>query len=60
MRVCWAQGQFGLHLQHHLEWQATPPIVPTMNRTKDVTVWIKPGVFVVKKVLVAQGNSFVV
>lgn len=46
------------HTQHMLEWQEVPPTASDHNRTKDVTVWIKPGVFVVKKVMVAKGNIF--
>lgn len=41
-----------------LEWQAVSPQKSNLKRTKDVTVWIKPGQFIVKNVLVAPGNTF--
>mmetsp|Transcript_15665 Transcript_15665/g.30078 ORF Transcript_15665/g.30078 Transcript_15665/m.30078 type:complete len:137 (-) Transcript_15665:490-900(-) len=46
------------HMQSHLEWRAVTPESSSKDRTKDVTVWIKPGVFVVKNVLMAPGNIF--
>lgn len=53
------QGLGYEHKQLQLEWQSVGPIVPSRTNTKDITVWIKPGVFVVKNVLVAPGNIFV-
>jgi len=46
------------HTQHMLEWQDVPAVVADRGRTKDETVWIKPGVFVVKNVLTSGGNVF--